>query len=144
MFLTDTKLQVSKILTEVFFGAKNGPKINFFRKKSPNVAFFEKWGWLVGLFFLIRYFSARMSGKIFPRIPCPPQLKHRPIFRLLKSTMRDSIVYSYDLSLSSRLVPEHFVFQIISGGHCHASGLVTGFRVKKKRKSHGKKQCKQI
>ena len=47
MFLTDAKIRVSKI-----FGAKNGPKINFFRKKSPNVAFFQKGGlvgWLVGL-----------------------------------------------------------------------------------------------
>jgi len=45
MFLTDAKIQVS-ILTDFFFG--NGPKINFLRKKSPNVAFFKKGGWFVG------------------------------------------------------------------------------------------------
>jgi len=49
MFVTDAKIRVSKI-----FGAKNGPKINFFRKKSPNVAFFKKGGWLVGWLGLMR------------------------------------------------------------------------------------------
>ena len=66
MFVTDAKIRVSKI-----FGAKNGPKINFFRKKSPNVAFFNKGrgvGWLVGL---MRNFSSCMSGKIFTRTPWP-------------------------------------------------------------------------
>jgi len=60
MFLTDAKIRVSKI-----FGAKNGPKINFFRKKSPNVAFFNKGGGVGWLFGLMRYFSSCMSGKIF-------------------------------------------------------------------------------
>ena len=69
MFLSDAKIQVSKILTDFFFGAKNGPKINFFRKKSPNVAFFKKGGWLVGWLGLMHYFSACMSGNIFPRTP---------------------------------------------------------------------------
>ena len=61
MFLTDAKIQVSKILTDFFFGAKNGPKINFFKKKSPNVAFFKKGGWLVGWFGLMGNFSSYMS-----------------------------------------------------------------------------------
>ena len=30
MFVTDAKVQVSKILTDFFFRAKDGPKINFF------------------------------------------------------------------------------------------------------------------
>jgi len=69
MFLTDEKIQVSKFLTDLFFGAKNGPKLNFFRKKSPNVAFFKKGCWLVGWLGLMRYFSACMSGNFFPRTP---------------------------------------------------------------------------
>jgi len=70
MFLTDAKIQVSKILTDFFFGAKNGPKIKFFGEKSPNVAFVKKGGWLVGWLGLMGYFSACMSGKNFPRTPC--------------------------------------------------------------------------
>jgi len=60
MFLTDAKIQVS-ILTDFFFG--NGPKINFLRKKSPNVAFFKKGGWLVGWLGLMGYFSSCTSRK---------------------------------------------------------------------------------
>jgi len=52
MFLTDANIQVSKILTDFFFGAKNGPKINFFRGKKPKRCVFKKGGlvgWLVVL-----------------------------------------------------------------------------------------------
>ena len=69
MFLTDAKIQVSKILTDFFFGAKNGPKINFFGEKSPNVAFVKKVGWLVGWLGLMGYFSACMLEKIYQRTP---------------------------------------------------------------------------
>ena len=79
MFLSDAKIQVSKILTDFFFGAKNGPKIKCFRKKSPNVAFFKKGGWFVGWVGLMGYFSACMHGvrgNFFPD-PLLPLPNHR-------------------------------------------------------------------
>jgi len=49
MFLTDAKIQVSKILTDFFVGAKNGPKSIFLGKKAQTLRLSNRGvGWLVG------------------------------------------------------------------------------------------------
>ena len=69
MFLTDAKIQVSKVLTDFFFGAKNEPKIKFFRKKKPKRCVFQKGGlvgWLVGLDGLLFVMYVRKNFSAYP------------------------------------------------------------------------------
>ena len=67
---------------------------SIFGKKSPNVAFFKKGGWLVGWLGLMRYFSACMSGKNFPGTPCDEMqfsyFSLRTFARFAKVTIRFS------------------------------------------------------
>jgi hypothetical protein len=49
MFLTDAKIQVSKILTDFFLEPKTGQKSIFLGKKAQTLRFSKRGvGWLVG------------------------------------------------------------------------------------------------
>ena len=94
MFLTNAKIQVSKILTDFFFGAKNEPKINFFGKKVQTFLFSKR--------------AACMSGKIFPRTPCLKWNSREQMHsKLLKN---DGLIYDrFSAKCSNTITIQHGV-----------------------------------